>query len=335
MILYQSHQAVFESFGLFDYQPLAARWQEAHRYYHNEAHLQQLLERIEGARLTQQLSDDAYASLIMAAYFHDAVYEPRRQDNEVLSALLFEQMTAPHPLREDIKTIILDTATHQSSNELSAQFSAWDMEIVSQGSLDELLAWERGIFKEYQFLEYSLYKQLRLQLLARWEQEFPANAANLQFLQAYLRQYRPRIGVYAGSFNPFHNGHLNILEKAEAIFDKIIVAQGINPEKQAENLYKLTDINALRHRQLDTFSAFLTEYLSSKEQDAEVVLVRGLRNGDDLDYEVNQLRFMDEMKADLKIVFIPCDKQFEHISSSGIKNLEKVRKGAGKQYLPL
>jgi phosphopantetheine adenylyltransferase len=43
---------------------------------------------------------------------------------------------------------------------------------------------------------------------------------------------------------------------------------------------------------------------------------------------------MEEMKPDLKVVFIRCDKQFEHISSSAIRNLEKINKGLGDKYLP-
>ena len=45
-----------------------------------------------------------------------------------------------------------------------------------------------------------------------------------------------KVGVYAGSFNPFHRGHYDILVKAEKIFDKVIVARGINPEKTNELL---------------------------------------------------------------------------------------------------
>jgi phosphopantetheine adenylyltransferase len=90
----------------------------------------------------------------------------------------------------------------------------------------------------------------------------------------------------------------------------------------------------LQFRQHEEFAGLLTDYLATKEEHADVTLVRGLRNGDDLDYEVNQLRFMEEMKPDLKVVFIRCDKQFEHISSSAIRNLEKINKGLGDKYLP-
>lgn len=156
-----------------------------------------------------------------------------------------------------------------------------------------------------------------------------------------------RIAIYPGSFNPFTTGHLNILEKAEAIFGEgnVIIAVGINPDKllikdlpkevvlnmdpRAQNIK-----NNLPSKQVETFIGFLTDYVWEKEkQGFEVTIVKGLRNGADLDYEVNQLRFMEEMKSNVKVVFIACDKQFEHVSSSAYRALEKVRPGAGHKYL--
>ena len=61
--------------------------------------------------------------------------------------------------------------------------------------------------------------------------------------------------------------------------------------------------------------------------------MRGLRNGDDLDYEDNQLKFIQDFKSDINVVFIRCDAQFEHISSSSIRQLESFRPSSGKKYL--
>ena len=66
----------------------------------------------------------------------------------------------------------------------------------------------------------------------------------------------------------------------------------------------------------------------------KVVLVRGLRNGNDLDYEDNQLKFIEDLKEDdLNVVFFRCDEEFSHVSSSAIRNLEAFRKGSGERYL--
>ena len=63
----------------------------------------------------------------------------------------------------------------------------------------------------------------------------------------------------------------------------------------------------------------------------DVTLIRGLRNSTDLQYELTQYRFLQELKPDIKVVSIFCDKEYEHISSSAIRNLSKY--GKGDEYL--
>lgn len=155
-----------------------------------------------------------------------------------------------------------------------------------------------------------------------------------------------KIAIYPGSFNPFTIGHLNILEKAEAIFGKenVIIVVGVNPDKVSvayttsgtfisDPRIKTIELN-LPSKKVEGFCGFLTDYIWEKEKEGfDVTVVKGLRNGDDLDYEVNQLRFMEEMKPDVKVLYLVCDKQYEHVSSSAYRALEKVREGAGHKYL--
>jgi pantetheine-phosphate adenylyltransferase len=149
-----------------------------------------------------------------------------------------------------------------------------------------------------------------------------------------------RIAVYPGSFNPFTIGHLNILQKAEAIFGvgNVIIAVGRNPLKPNPQTAQFASIQAIKQnmpsKKVEKFDEFLTDYIWEKEKDGyDVTIIRGLRNGDDLDYEVNQLRFMEEMKPDVKVVFITCDKQFEHVSSSAYRALEAVKPFSGYKYI--
>lgn len=333
---YIDYQPLFAGFGMTlpSVNQLIGCWQEPHRYYHTEKHLQFLLGKIQELYNASKVDDREKQILLMAAFFHDAVYDPRATDNEVQSAHLFENLTKPHRDTAAIRQLILDTQQHIPSNPLSALFIELDMWIVTHSSFEELLQWENEIFKEYQFVDYSLYKKGRIAFLENCIRNYPQNQHNLQNLVSYLLYHRPNIGIYAGSFSPLHNGHLNILEKAERIFDKVIVARGINPEKEGHPTNLPPPQSILRYRQTENFKGLLTDYVTEKEKDATITLVRGLRNGDDLAYEVNQLRFMEDMKPGLKVVFIRCDKQFEHISSSAIRNLEKIRKGLGDKYLP-
>lgn len=333
---YTAYHPLFSRYGMNPaaIHELIVRWRETHRHYHNESHLKFLLQAIEKLHVRQQITEDQRDSLLMTAFFHDVVYDPVSQQNEEESARLFSELTQPLADSDQIVQMILDTKTHAPQSELSGIFSGLDMAVVSNSDFEALLAWEKGIAKEYQFVDYSLYKTGRTTFLEGCIQAFPQNKANLQNLLAYLNQYKPRIGIYAGSFNPFHNGHLNILEKAEKIFDKVIVARGINPEKDIEPKTS-RPTGVLKYRQVENFAGLLTDYIASKEEHTQVTLVRGLRNGDDLSYEVNQLRFMEDMKPDLKVVFIRCDMQFEHISSSAIRNLEKISRGLGSKYVPV
>lgn len=333
---YTAYHPLFAQYGMSPaaIHELIVRWREPHRFYHNESYLKFLLEAVEKLHTGQQITDAQREALLMTAFFHDVVYDPASQDNEEESARLFTQLTQPSKDSDLIVQMILDTKTHTPQSELSGIFSRLDMAVVTDSDFDALLTWEKGIAKEYQFVDYSLYKMGRMAFIEHCIQAFPENKSNLQSLLTYLKQYKPRTGVYAGSFNPFHNGHLNILEKAERIFDKVIVARGINPEKDTQiNTSRPTGV--LKYRQVENFAGLLTDYITTKEEHIHITLVRGLRNGDDLAYEVNQLRFMEDMKPDLKVVFIRCDMQFEHISSSAIRNLEKIAKGLGSKYVPV
>lgn len=208
------------------------------------------------------------------------------------------------------------------------------IELYQHADFSTLLELERENFLLLQSFDFATYREIRLAQLQEIEKQYPENLAISTFI-AFFTAFRPKIGIYAGSFNPFHLGHLNILEKAERIFDKVIIARGVNPEKiGTEADYDTLDIAAIQNRQREVFTGLLTDFLQSKRTFAEITLVKGLRNGDDLDYEVNQLRFMEDMFPEIRIVFIPCDKTYEHISSTSIRNLERIEKGLGNRYIP-
>lgn len=143
------------------------------------------------------------------------------------------------------------------------------------------------------------------------------------------------IAIYPGSFNPFHIGHLNIVEKAERIFGKgnVIICFGVNPDKvdplkKAEYI-KLVDekrheLETKLNRQVKVYTGFLHDFISELEKEGNnVVLIRGLRNSGDLDYELNQMRFINDFKKNLNVVYLVCDKEFEHISSSAIRKISE------------
>jgi len=152
---------------------------------------------------------------------------------------------------------------------------------------------------------------------------------------------KKKIGIYAGSFSPFTIGHLNILQKAERILGKgnVLVAIGCNPAKTSITDFseKAQKLSEKLGTPVISYSCFLHELILQKEAEGyEVILVRGLRNGEDLAYEENQLKFIHEFLPKdyyLNTIFLMSDEEFKHISSSAVRQLEAFRTGSGEQYV--
>lgn len=292
-------------------------YEEPHRFYHTTNHLLDVLNTLEkNGNLTDEL--------FLAAVYHDVVYNPKANDNEEQSAELFKQHALTANLNSEktglISGLILDTKSHVAGSDLSEQLINADLNILSQ-PLDKLIAYEDQIFKEYQFVDFKTYQPKRLEVLEKLNDKGKLNA-----LIDYVKQRKPLIGLFCGSFNPFHKGHYNVLQKAERIFDKVIIAFGKNPDKK-DRTWPIPQV--IQNRQLGEYSGLLTDYVESLGYD--VVVVRGLRNSTDFQYEQNQYRYIQELMPTIKIINIFCDKEFEHISSSGIRTLEKYNKH--KSYL--
>lgn len=101
-----------------------------------------------------------------------------------------------------------------------------------------------------------------------------------------------RIGFYAGSFDPFTNGHLQIVKKATKIFDKVIVGIAYNSEKEIRiDKEKMKEAIEKTIKQLNIQNVQVTLYTGLTAEEAKKnganILVRGLRNGTDYQYEEN------------------------------------------------
>jgi len=291
------------------------RYNEPHRHYHT---LEHLLDVVNELKLHQKFD----VALFLSAVYHDAVYNPKATDNEEQSAALFELDAKSARLDSNlilrVIELILSTKHLSAANEKTNPLVEADLKILSR-PFAELLDYEHKIFKEYQFVNYTTYLNSRLEVLNKLN-----SGGDLDRLIEYVRHRKPLIGVFAGSFNPFHKGHYNVLQKAEKIFDKVIVAFGKNPEKgQREWAVPQT----IQNRQIEEYNGLLTDFIQSLGHD--VVVVRGLRNSTDFQYEQNQYRYIQELMPGIKIINIFCDKEFEHISSSGIRTLEKFGRHQG------
>ncbi len=145
-----------------------------------------------------------------------------------------------------------------------------------------------------------------------------------------------KIGFYAGSFDPFTNGHLHVIKKASELFDKIVIGIGINDKKENRfdrDLMKTAIEKVLNRENITNYNILIYDKLSTdvaKENNC-TFLVRGIRNGMDYEYEEN-LALINEDISGLDTVYVRAGK-FGNISSSSVMELLKYGKDISK-YVP-
>lgn len=144
------------------------------------------------------------------------------------------------------------------------------------------------------------------------------------------------VGLYPGSFNPWHKGHEDILNKALSVFETVIVAVGTNPAKSDFGGWAtlpdfLTSpkfpygVEATRFRGL--LSDFVSKY-NQTNQDKITAVIRGLRSGYDLQYEQNMQYWNEDLGLSVPTVYFIADRSLAHISSSAIRQIQQVGEAA-------
>jgi pantetheine-phosphate adenylyltransferase len=140
--------------------------------------------------------------------------------------------------------------------------------------------------------------------------------------------------VFPGTFDPPTNGHLDVIARAAAAFDEVIVATGVNESKSrlfsvAERVAMLTEIaEPYGNVRVGTFDGLLVEYCRTE---GAGVIVKGLRAGD-FDYELKMAQINREMTG-VDTLFLPTSPQNSFISSSRIKEIARLG-GPVADFLP-
>ena len=142
--------------------------------------------------------------------------------------------------------------------------------------------------------------------------------------------------VFAGTFDPPTLGHKDIVLKCLELFDEVIVAILINPNKrplfsEEARLAMLRKVSAAyKNVRVLAYDGLTVDLL--KRENAKFY-VRGIRNGTDYDYEA-QLNYINmDMYKEMITVFLPTRQEFLHISSSLVKDALKFNKNVDK-YIP-
>ena len=133
-----------------------------------------------------------------------------------------------------------------------------------------------------------------------------------------------KIAIYPGSFDPITSGHLNIIQRASTIFDKLIVCVMVNPGKnpmftQEERVDLIRRVTRdLPNVEVDSSCALLADY--AKHRDS-CVIIKGLRAGSDFENEFQMALINRKINPELDTMFLTAESQYMYLSSSTVKEL--------------
>lgn len=142
--------------------------------------------------------------------------------------------------------------------------------------------------------------------------------------------------LFAGTFDPFTKGHKSIVERALTLFDNVVVAVGVNPDKRTmfstkQRIAYISKIFESNSRvQIVSYSGLTTDF--AKELDVDVLL-RGVRTNKDFEYE-KEMADINHQLSGIETVLLFTESSYSALSSSVVRELIRHGKNVDN-YLPL
>jgi pantetheine-phosphate adenylyltransferase len=136
----------------------------------------------------------------------------------------------------------------------------------------------------------------------------------------------PRRAVYPGSYDPITNGHVDVITRAAAVFDELIVAVVAASVRKSKSLFSAEDrvefVKAatahLPNVRVEPFSVLIVDF--AREVEARAI-VKGLRAISDFEYELEMNQLNRHLAPDLESVYLMASPQYSFLSSSGVKEI--------------
>lgn len=132
------------------------------------------------------------------------------------------------------------------------------------------------------------------------------------------------ISIYPGTFDPVTNGHLDIIQRAADLFDKVIVTIAVNPNKkplftlEERKEMLILELSSIKNAEVDTFSGLLVKYAEEKNAD---VIVRGLRAISDFEYEFQMSLTNRKLSPSINTIFMMPSEKYSFLNSSLVREL--------------
>lgn len=133
--------------------------------------------------------------------------------------------------------------------------------------------------------------------------------------------------VYPGTFDPITLGHLNVVERVSALFERVIIGVGINPEKRhwfspEERVEQIVKSTAhLSNIEVKTYEGLTVRFV---QQCRSRIMVRGVRPITDIPAEMTMMMANRQLAPDVETLFLVADGELAHVSSSLIKEIASV-----------
>jgi pantetheine-phosphate adenylyltransferase len=142
----------------------------------------------------------------------------------------------------------------------------------------------------------------------------------------------PRIALYPGSFDPVTNGHLDVVRHAVTLCDRLVVAIGVNPGKKplfsTEQRLEMVDaiFAPVAAAAGCTFERTTYEGLTvtAARQSGATLMIRGLRDGTDLDYEMQIAGMNEAMAPEVHTVFVPASPNVRPITATLVRQIASM-----------
>jgi pantetheine-phosphate adenylyltransferase len=132
--------------------------------------------------------------------------------------------------------------------------------------------------------------------------------------------------ICPGSYDPITNGHLDIIERAAHVFDRVVIAIAHQPPRKPKTLFTsderrsfvLQATEKLGNVEAEVFDTLLVDFA---QQHGAVALVKGLRAISDFEYEFEMNQLNRTLAPDIESVYLMASPQYSFLSSSGVKEL--------------